>query len=116
MSHDIDDVATGMAAGSLFMFLKEKGKAERSDIVAYIDSILDENKLPHKGDETIDKFLGNGLLVEIGGSIMPSEKGATISQIVRDKLSVAGITGDDNLDFDEDDRDKINSKSTDLPG
>lgn len=110
-----EENAECLATGSILMLLRDEKKIFRPDLVERVNKTLAQYNFPFVTDDAITKLIQDGLLIEIAGEIVQSEKGAAMFQKVADKIEVSEALGDNVIHYDADEQREINSKSEDLP-
>ena len=67
-------------------------------------------------DSMFDECFKMGMLVVLGDEVSLSERGKLMLDINEKKVTIAEVTGDMNIDLDEDQARKVREASPDLPG
>jgi len=110
------EVAFGLAAGTMYLFFKDKKQAPPSEVIEAMNAALRQYSLPLVGETVIEKFTNFGFLIKIIDEITPSARGAVMFKMAIDKVAVAEITGDDYIFLDQEEKKNIRESSRDLPG
>jgi hypothetical protein len=113
----IEHARLALALGRLAEHMLRNPRSDRQDAVAAARHPRAEWRIDDdRCDAIVSDLEGKGLLMDLAGDVILTERGRVLFQMARDKLEAAERAGESSISMSDDDRDRFMGASGDLPG